>query len=182
MKYYSTNIFEAFIIEPILYEDDRGYFYESFNHRSFEESLLVTKEFVQDNHSCSKKGVLRGMHFQIKPKEQGKLVRCINGAIFDVIVDIRRDSPTYRHWEGYNLSCQNKKQLWVPEGCAHGFLALEDNTEVLYKTTDYYSPHLERCIKWDDETLGIEWPSANYIISEKDSKGMSFSEWEKETK
>lgn len=178
--YIKTKIYEALLMEPKVFSDSRGFFYESFNHRSFEETIGKKKTFCQDNHSLSHKGVLRGLHFQVKPKEQGKLVRCINGSVFDMIVDLRKDSPTYKQWEGFDLSSANRRQLWIPEGCAHGFIALEDNTEFVYKTTEYYSPSDERCIIWNDSTLNISWPMHDLIISDKDNKGISFCEWEKE--
>ncbi|HHR7385510.1 TPA: dTDP-4-dehydrorhamnose 3,5-epimerase [Salmonella enterica subsp. enterica serovar Cotham] len=169
---------EALIIEPIIYSDARGFFFESYNQLIFEDLIERKINFCQDNQSLSHKGVLRGLHFQVNPKAQGKLVRCLHGKIYDVIVDLRVDSPTYKKWEGFVLSASNKKQLWIPEGCAHGFLSLEDNTELAYKATEYYSLQHERCIRWNDPSLKIEWPLSDYIISEKDKNGISFSEWE----
>ncbi|HCT5819431.1 dTDP-4-dehydrorhamnose 3,5-epimerase [Citrobacter sedlakii] len=178
MKKFETKIHEALILEPQVYSDSRGFFFESFNHDTIEHLIGRKLQFCQDNQSFSHKGVLRGLHFQVNPKAQGKLVRCIQGEVYDVIVDLRVNSPTYKNWESFVLSAKNKKQLWIPEGCAHGFLSLEDNTELAYKTTEYYSPQHERCIIWNDVALGIEWPTGDYIISEKDKNGISFAQWE----
>ena len=161
----------AVIISNKVFEDQRGYFYESWNKNKFNEAVNEEIEFVQDNHSFSNIGVLRGLHYQLSPHEQGKLVRCINGRIFDVIVDIRISSPTFKKWSGLELSSINKKQLWVPSGFAHGFLTLSQEAEVLYKTTGFWEPSSERSIHWNDPTLSIKWPvcSKDKIISEKDS-------------
>lgn len=179
MKKHKTKIHEALIIEPEVFTDSRGFFFESFNHKIFESYIEREISFCQDNHSSSHKGVIRGLHFQTYPNAQGKLVRCIHGSVCDVIVDLRKESPTYKCWDSYILSASNKMQLWIPEGLAHGFLSLEDYTELAYKTSEYYSPKHECCIIWNDETLGIEWPLMNYIISDKDRGGITFAEWEK---
>lgn len=149
---------EIILLEPRMFGDDRGWFYESFNARSFADATGLDVAFVQDNHSRSSKGVLRGLHFQLPPAAQGKLVRAVAGAIFDVAVDIRRSSPTFGRWVGETLTAENKRQLWVPAGFAHGFLALEDGTEVLYKTTDFYNKAAEGAVRWDDPGIGIAWP------------------------
>ncbi|CTV08940.1 dTDP-4-dehydrorhamnose 3,5-epimerase [Escherichia coli] len=178
MKYSRTTIQDAIVITPEVFADSRGYFFESFNYRDFQSIINREIVFCQDNQSLSHKGVVRGLHFQVNPKEQAKLVRCINGSVYDVIVDLRKNSPSYKGWFGILLSSDNKKQLWIPEGCAHGFISLEDNTELLYKTTEFYSPDHERCIIWNDPDLGISWPEYSYIISDKDKNGISFAEWE----
>ena len=152
------------LLTPRLFGDDRGFFFESWNQRSFAAALGLPVEqapvFVQDNHSRSSRGVLRGLHYQLPPHPQGKLVRCIVGDIFDVAVDIRRDSPSFGQWVGAVLSAENQQQLWVPEGFAHGFLTLSEHAEVLYKTTDFWSKDCERAIRWDDPQLAITWPGA----------------------
>ncbi|MFS7308270.1 dTDP-4-dehydrorhamnose 3,5-epimerase [Rahnella inusitata] len=178
MKVIETNIPEVLIFEPKVFGDERGFFFESFNLKIFEETVGRKVNFVQDNHSKSSKGVLRGLHFQTPPYSQGKLVRCISGAVFDVAVDVRKESSTFGKWVGVHLSALNKRQLWIPEGFAHGFYALEDNTEFLYKTTNYYSPQHEACIAWDDVQLGIEWPATDKEpeLSEKDVLGKTLSE------
>lgn len=158
MKVIETKIPGLLIIEPRVFGDERGFFFESYNEKVFNEATGVSPRFVQDNHSKSVKGVLRGLHYQLPPKAQGKLVRVVQGEVFDVAVDIRKDSPTYGQWVGEILSADNKKQLWIPPGFAHGFLTLSDTAEFLYKTTDYWSPEHERAIIWNDETLNIEWP------------------------
>lgn len=168
-----TAIPDVLIIEPRVFGDDRGFFFESFNEQAFVEKTGVNVRFVQDNHSCSAQHVLRGLHYQIQ-QVQGKLVRVISGAIFDVAVDIRKHSPTFGQWVSCTLTAENKQQLWVPAGFAHGFLALSDRTEVLYKTTDYYAPAYERSILWDDPDLAIAWPlTAEPIVSAKDQAGQS---------
>ena len=180
MKITPTKIPGVLIIEPVIYEDSRGWFMETFNHKHFAESLQdlnipSPESFVQDNHSCSAKGVLRGLHYQESPHAQGKLVRVVKGAVYDVAVDIRKDSPTYLQWFGIELSCTNKLMLWIPEGVAHGFVALEENTHFLYKTTDYYHKESERSILWSDPALGICWPElGGYKISEKDAEALPF--------
>ena len=169
MKVTDTKIPDVKIIEPTVFEDERGYFFESFNHKKFEEAIGREVSFVQDNHSKSVKGVLRGLHYQLPPHAQGKLVRVVQGEVFDVAVDIRKSSPTFGQWVAEVLSAGNKKQLWIPEGFAHGFLTLSDTAEFLYKTTDYYAKECERSIRWNDQTLRIEWPPMKVpILSEKD--------------
>ncbi len=174
-----TDILDVLILEPKVFGDARGFFFESYNQRDFEAATgLHGLTFVQDNHSRSRRGVLRGLHYQLPPKAQGKLVRVVRGAVFDVAVDIRRDSPTFGRWVGVELSESNHRQLWIPPGFAHGFLVLSDEADFLYKTTDYYSPAHERCIRWDDPTLAIEWPLAEDapLISAKDAAGVDFSQ------
>lgn len=176
MKSTPLRISDVYLIEPQVFGDDRGFFYESFNHAKFEQAIGRKVNFVQDNHSKSSKGVLRGLHFQ-NPNHQGKLVRVTQGEVFDVAVDIRRDSPTFGKWVGEILSANNKKQLWIPEGLAHGFLVLSDTAEFLYKTTDYYAPAHERCLRWDDPALGIAWPlDGPPSLSSKDQLGHLMSE------
>ena len=176
MKLIQTSIPDVVLIEPAVYEDERGWFMESFNEQCFHTELQklglpIPPPFVQDNHSCSKKGVLRGLHYQRKPHAQGKLVRVVKGAAFDVAVDIRPDSATFGMYVGVELSAENKRMLWIPEGFAHGFLALENDTAFLYKTTDYYAKECEGAIRWDDSTLAIEWPKGTQILtSEKDQQ------------
>lgn len=166
----------VFLIEPRVFGDDRGFFYESFNHAQFEKAIGTQVSFVQDNHSRSARHVLRGLHYQIQ-QPQGKLVRVVQGEVFDVAVDLRRDSPTFGRWVGEILSEQNKRQLWVPEGFAHGFVVLSESADFLYKTTDYYAPEHERCIIWNDPELGIEWPmEAEPVLSAKDAKGARFTD------
>jgi dTDP-4-dehydrorhamnose 3,5-epimerase len=157
LKVAPTAIPEVLILEPKVFGDDRGFFFESFNARSFEQATGVKRAFVQDNHSRSTKNVLRGLHYQVQ-NPQGKLVRVTTGEIFDVAVDIRKSSPTFGKWVAVVLSEENKRQLWVPEGFAHGFLTLSESADVLYKTTDYWNPSSERSIRWDDSSIGIEWP------------------------
>lgn len=157
MNVTPTAIPEVLILEPKVFGDDRGFFFESFNARTFERVTGLRCEFVQDNHSKSSKNVLRGLHYQIK-QPQGKLVRVMQGEVFDVAVDLRKSSKTFGHWVGVRLSAENKKQLWVPEGFAHGFLVLSETAEFLYKTTDYYAPEFERSLLWSDPTLKIDWP------------------------
>ncbi|MCL2523742.1 MAG: dTDP-4-dehydrorhamnose 3,5-epimerase [Betaproteobacteria bacterium] len=171
MRVTPTAIPDVLLIEPKVFGDERGFFFESFNQRAFNEAVGREVVFVQDNHSKSAKNVLRGLHYQLPPKAQGKLVRVIQGAVFDVAVDIRRDSPTFGRWVGELLSAENKKHFWIPPGFAHGFLTLSDTAEFLYKTTDYYAPELERCIRWDDPTLAIAWPGMNPVLSAKDGAG-----------
>jgi dTDP-4-dehydrorhamnose 3,5-epimerase len=168
MKSTPLAIPEVIVFEPRVFEDERGLFFESFNHKLFEAAVGYPVTFVQDNHSVSSKGVLRGLHFQRPPFAQGKLVRVVRGAAFDVAVDIREGSPTYGKWVAETLTAENKKQLWIPEGFAHGFLALEDNTEFLYKTTNYYDKPSEGGIRWDDPTIGVKWPAGSKLVSDKD--------------
>lgn len=178
MKIVSTRIPDVKLIEPAVYGDDRGFFFESFNQRIFNEAVGDDYSFVQDNHSRSKKNVLRGLHYQIK-QPQGKLVRVVVGEVFDVAVDIRQSSPTFGQWVGEYLSADNKKQLWVPPGFAHGFLVLSDNAEFLYKTTDYYAPEHERCIAWNDPGLAIEWNiTGTPELSRKDQQATAFKDAE----
>ncbi|WP_348899174.1 dTDP-4-dehydrorhamnose 3,5-epimerase [Escherichia coli] len=178
MKIANTKLDGLLVIEPTVYEDERGFFYESYNEKKFMETIGASIKFVQDNHSKSSKGVLRGLHFQKNPYEQGKLVRCIRGEVYDVAVDIRKDSPTFGLWFGVNLSDENKKQLWIPEGFAHGFITLSDVAEFVYKTTNYYAPASEYCLKWDDKDLNIQWPLKNaLIVSSKDQKGKAFADF-----
>jgi dTDP-4-dehydrorhamnose 3,5-epimerase len=167
---------DVFILEPAVFGDERGFFYESFNQRVFEKLTGRSAHFVQDNHSRSAKNVLRGLHYQLK-QPQGKLVRVLSGEIFDVAVDVRKSSPTFGQWVGEIISCENKRQIWVPEGFAHGFLVLSDTTEVLYKTTDYWAPDDEYCIAWDDPGIGIQWPfDGNPQRSAKDRQGALLNE------
>jgi dTDP-4-dehydrorhamnose 3,5-epimerase len=179
MKVIPTSIPDVLIIEPKVFGDPRGFFFESFNQKAFEGETGVLTTFVQDNHSRSARGVLRGLHYQIK-QPQGKLVRVVRGAVFDVAVDIRRASPTFGKWFGTELSEANHRQMWVPPGLAHGFLVLSEAADFLYKTTDYYAPEHERCIAWNDPAVGIAWPDAGIapLLSIKDSGGQSLSEAE----
>ncbi len=172
MDVRDTAIAGAKIIEPRVFGDDRGFFLETFQADRYAE-CGIGLAFVQDNHSRSSKGVLRGLHFQ-KTKPQGKLVRVVRGEVFDVAVDIRPDSPTFGRWEGVILSEDNKRQFWIPPGLAHGFLVLSDVADFEYKCTDYYDPTDEGCLIWNDSTVGIEWPSDDVLLSEKDAKGLSF--------
>lgn len=158
MKGFPLELPEVIELQPRKFADERGWFYESFNQAAFERIVGEGYHFVQDNHSCSDTGVLRGLHYQLPPKAQGKLVRVVAGAIFDVAVDIRRDSPTFGSWVSAELTAKNRRQLWVPPGFAHGFLSLSEGTEVLYKTTDVYAPDQERAVAWDDPDIGIDWP------------------------
>jgi dTDP-4-dehydrorhamnose 3,5-epimerase len=179
MKVTDTKIPDVKIIEPTVFEDERGFFFESYNHKKFEESIGYSVSFVQDNHSKSSKGVLRGLHYQLPPHAQGKLVRVVQGEVFDVAVDIRKSSPTFGMWVGEKLSAENKKQLWIPEGFAHGFITLSDTAEFLYKTTDYYAPDYERCISWDDTSISVKWPdNLVSLISIKDAMASHFLEAE----
>ncbi len=157
MKIILTSIPEVLIIEPDIFSDNRGFFFESFNEKTFRQDTGLNINFVQDNHSHSVKGILRGLHYQIQ-QPQGKLVRVVHGAVFDVAVDIRKSSPTFGQWVGVELTESNCRQLWAPPGFAHGFLVLSDNADFLYKTTDYYAPEFERSILWNDPTIGIKWP------------------------
>jgi dTDP-4-dehydrorhamnose 3,5-epimerase len=173
-----TAIADVLVIEPNVFGDDRGFFFESFNHAKFEAAIGKSVKFVQDNHSKSAENVLRGMHYQIQ-QPQGKLVRVVQGVVFDVAVDIRKTSSTFGQWVGEILSAENKKQLWVPEGFAHGFVVLSKTAEFLYKTTDYYAPEFERCIAWNDPEIDIKWPiNGAALLSAKDQLGKSFAEAE----
>ncbi len=177
MKVTPLSINGLYVIEPEVYEDSRGFFFESFNERIFTDAISQSVTFVQDNHSKSSKGVLRGLHYQMPPFAQGKLLRVVQGKAFDVAVDLRENSPTFGQWSGIELSSENKKQLWIPEGFAHGFITLSDTAELLYKTTHYYHPESERCIAWDDKKIGIDWPfGGEIILSDKDKKGVAFEQ------
>lgn len=178
MKVTQTAIPEVLIVEPTVFGDDRGFFYESFNQRKWEELTGLETRFVQDNHSKSSCGVLRGIHYQIK-NAQGKLVRVVVGEVYDVAVDLRQSSPTFGKWVGEHLSESNKKMLWVPEGFGHAFLVLSETAEFLYRTTDFYAPEHERCIVWNDPELNISWPlDTPPLLSEKDAAGSLFREAE----
>ncbi|WP_422731268.1 dTDP-4-dehydrorhamnose 3,5-epimerase [Leclercia pneumoniae] len=171
MNVIKTEIPDVLIFEPRVFGDDRGFFFESFSQKIFEDAVGHKVEFVQDNHSKSCKGVLRGLHYQLEPHAQGKLVRCVVGEVFDVAVDIRQSSPSFGKWVGVNLSAENKRQLWIPEGFAHGFLVLSDSAEFVYKTTNYYHPESDRGIRWDDPSLNIAWPiNGEVLLSEKDKR------------
>ncbi|MFM5177621.1 dTDP-4-dehydrorhamnose 3,5-epimerase [Aeromonas caviae] len=171
MNVIKTAIPDVLIFEPKVFGDERGFFFESFNHKLFEEAVGYPVSFVQDNHSKSSKGVLRGLHYQLPPHAQGKLVRCVAGEVFDVAVDIRKSSPTFGQWVGVHLSGENKRQLWIPEGFAHGFVTLSETAEFLYKTTNYYHPESDRGIIWCDNFIKIRWPiNALPILSQKDSE------------
>jgi len=178
MKVTPLKIPDVILIEPQVFEDERGFFFESYNQRRFEEAIGRSVTFVQDNHSRSVRGVLRGLHYQIPPHAQGKLVRVTLGEVFDVAVDIRKGSPTFGQWVGEYLSADNKRQLWIPEGFAHGFYVTSEMAEFQYKCTDYYAPEFERCIRWDDSTLNINWPSDLHrvILSKKDLQCHGFSD------
>jgi dTDP-4-dehydrorhamnose 3,5-epimerase len=178
MKVAATAIPDVLLLEPTIYEDERGFFFESFNQKRFEDATGLNIRFVQDNHSRSVKRVLRGLHYQIR-RPQGKLLRVTAGEVFDVAVDLRRSSPTFGKFAGIVLSAENKKQLWIPEGFAHGYLVLSEAAEVLYKTTDYYSPEHERCLIWNDPEVGIDWPKdGEPILSAKDRLGLPLSKAE----
>ena len=178
MKATPCAIPDVVLFEPRVFEDPRGFFFESHNQRQFEKTIGRQANFVQDNHSRSSRNVLRGLHYQVK-QPQGKLVRVIAGEAFDVAVDLRKSSPTFGKWVGEILSAQNKKQLWVPEGFAHGFVVLSEHAEFIYKTTDYWAPEHERCIVWNDATLGIDWHiNGQPILSAKDAQGVAFNEAE----
>jgi dTDP-4-dehydrorhamnose 3,5-epimerase len=175
MKVTDTKIPDVKIIEPTVFEDERGFFFESFNHKKFEEAIGRKVIFVQDNHSKSSKGVLRGLHYQLPPHAQGKLVRVVQGEVFDVAVDIRKSSPTFGQWVAETLSADNKKQLWTPEGFAHGFLTLSEKAEFLYKTTSYYAKESESSIRWNDDSLEIPWPERIEVsVSDKDAAALTF--------
>ena len=176
MKVTVLSIPDILLIEPQVFSDDRGFFFESFNQNKFEEAVGHKIHFVQDNHSKSVMGTLRGLHYQLPPKAQGKLVHVIQGEVFEVVVDIRKSSPTFGQWAGEILSADNKKQLWIPEGFAHGFMTLSDTAEFAYKTTSYFAPDLQQCIAWDDPTLGIHWPLEATLVkmSIKDKQGRPF--------
>lgn len=177
LKVTSTAIPGVLILEPRVFGDERGFFLESFNQKSFNEATGLDVQFVQDNHSRSAKGVLRGLHFQRPPHAQGKLVRVVRGSVFDVAVDIRRGSATFGKWVGVELSEENHRQLWIPPGLAHGFLVTSESADFLYKATDYYAPASERSLAWNDPAVGIEWPwVGDPVVSAKDAAGLSLAE------
>lgn len=177
MKVVSTSIADLLILEPKVFGDARGFFMESFNARTFAEVSGLEVDFVQDNHSRSQRGVLRGLHYQLS-QPQGKLVRVVSGRVFDVAVDMRRSSPTFGRWAGVELSEENHRQFWVPAGFAHGFVVLSETADFLYKTTDYYAPEHERCLAWNDPAVGVEWPLEGIepLLSAKDRVGKSLAE------
>lgn len=176
MNAIKTEIPDVIIFEPKVFGDDRGFFFESFNQKIFEEATGLKRQFVQDNHSKSSKGVLRGLHYQLPPMAQGKLVRVVQGEVFDVAVDIRKSSPTFGKWVGVHLSAENKRQLWIPEGFAHGFLTLSETAEFLYKTTNIYSPSHEGSLLWSDEQIGIQWPIEQQpLLAPKDANAPVFA-------
>ena len=176
MKFTPLAIPDVILFEPKVFADERGFFFESFNQQAFKEATGLNPNFVQDNHSRSSKGVLRGLHYQLLPKAQGKLVRVTGGKVFDVAVDLRKSSPTFGQWVGAELSAANHRQLWVPEGFAHGFVVLSDTADFLYKTTNYYAPEYERCIKWNDPALKIDWHfDGEPDLSAKDDEGIAFN-------
>lgn len=168
---------DVLLIEPKVFGDTRGFFYESFNQKAFNEATGLDLPFVQDNHSRSAKGVLRGLHYQLPPHAQGKLVRVVRGAVFDVAVDVRKSSPTFGQWVGMELSEENHRQFWVPPGFAHGFVVLSESADFLYKTTDYYAPSHERCIAWNDPAIGVRWPDIGMapLLSAKDQLGVALA-------
>lgn len=179
MKVSATSIPEVLIIEPKVFGDGRGFFLESFNQHTFRQAIGLAMPFVQDNHSRSARGVLRGLHYQIR-QPQGKLVRVVRGAVFDVAVDLRRSAPTFGQWTGVELTAENHRQLWIPPGFAHGFLVVSDWADFLYKATDYYAPEHERCLAWNDPEVGIAWPlnglpGEGPLLSEKDQAGVPWS-------
>lgn len=177
MNVVKTKISEVLLIEPAVFGDERGFFFESFNARHFADAVGAAVEFVQDNHSRSARGVLRGLHYQIK-QPQGKLVRVVAGEVFDVAVDLRKNSPNFGRWMGAVLSAENKRQMWIPAGFAHGFVVTSESAEFLYKTTDYWAPEHERCIAWNDPTIGIDWPVAHPLLSSKDQRGVLLADAE----
>ena len=174
MKITKLKIPEVLLIEPFIFEDNRGFFFESFNLTKFQEATSLDVIFVQDNQSKSTQGIFRGLHYQLTPHAQGKLVRVIQGEVLDIAVDLRRSSPTFGESVAEILSSENKKQMWIPEGFAHGFLTLSDTAEFLYKTTDFYSKDHEQAVQWDDKTIGITWPTDKPSLSEKDLVAKSF--------
>lgn len=178
MKVVQTAIPDVLVIEPTVFGDARGFFFESFNQQAFNAATGLSVDFVQDNHSRSARGVLRGLHYQLE-QPQGKLVRVVRGSVFDVAVDIRKSSSTFGRWVGFELKEDSHKQLWIPPGFAHGFIVMSEFADFLYKTTDYYSPQSERCIAWNDESIGIEWPTSIFpTLSAKDSAGLRLTEAE----
>jgi len=177
MECIRTALPDVLILVPRVLGDARGFFMESYNQRTFDELAGASTAFVQDNHSHSARGVLRGLHYQLPPHAQGKLVRVTQGRVFDVAVDVRRSSPTFSRWVGVELSGENYRQLWIPPGFAHGFLVLSETADFLYKTTAYYAPQAERCIRWDDPMLAITWPDsgATPSVSDKDAQGLALA-------
>jgi dTDP-4-dehydrorhamnose 3,5-epimerase len=175
MRVTATAIADVLLVEPRVLADERGFFLESFNAQGFAEATGIRASFVQDNHSRSRGGVLRGLHYQF-PKPQGKLVRVVRGTVLDVAVDLRRSSGTFGRWVSAILSDENHHQLWLPEGFAHGFVTLSESADVLYKTTDYYAPEHERCIRWNDSAIGIAWPIASPIVSSRDAGGSTLAD------
>lgn len=179
MQYQRLAIPEVVLFTPRVFGDDRGFFFESFNQKVFTEATGLALDFVQDNHSKSAQGVLRGLHYQLPPHSQGKLVRVVQGEVFDVAVDIRRNSPTFGQWVGAHLSGENKQQLWIPPGFAHGFVTLSATAEFLYKTTDFYAPQAERCIAWNDPVIGVQWGyDGQPLLSDKDRLGLALDDAE----
>jgi len=178
MKITPTALPEVLIVEPRVFGDARGFFTESWNQAAFDRAVSREVRFVQDNHSRSSRGVLRGLHFQLPPHAQGKLVRVVSGAVFDVAVDMRRSSPNFGRWDGVELSADNHRQLWIPPGFAHGFLVLSESADFLYKTTDYYAPQAEAALRWDDPAIGIQWPVLGMapLLAEKDAKAPLLAE------
>lgn len=176
MKFTPLAIPDVFLIEPKVFGDARGFFYESFNQAAFNAATGTAFEFVQDNHSRSSKGVLRGLHYQLPPHAQGKLVRVVRGAVWDVAVDIRKHSPTFGQWVGETLTEENHKQFWIPPGFAHGFVVLSESADFLYKTTNYYAPQSDRGIAWNDPDLAIQWPDLgmDFVLSDKDQRQPAF--------
>ena len=173
MKVTQGALPEVLVLEPRVFGDERGFFLESYNQREFREATGIDANFVQDNHSGSARNVLRGLHYQMK-QAQGKLVRVVAGEVFEVAVDLRRSSPRYGRWMGLHVSAENKRMLWIPAGFAHGFLALSEFAEVLYKATDYYAPEHERCVLWNDPDIGVDWPLTGVpLVSDKDSRGVA---------
>jgi dTDP-4-dehydrorhamnose 3,5-epimerase len=177
MQVLPTELPGVLIMQPRVFGDERGFFMESFNQQAFDAAVGGGHHFVQDNHSRSARGVLRGLHYQLLPHAQGKLVRVTQGRVFDVAVDLRRDSPAFGRWTGVELSGENHRQLWIPPGFGHGFLVLSDSADFLYKTTDFYAPQAERCIRWDDPQIGIAWPDIGQPpqVSAKDAQGLSLA-------
>jgi dTDP-4-dehydrorhamnose 3,5-epimerase len=179
MQYEKLAIPDVVLFTPKVFGDERGFFFESFNQNVFEQATGTAPAFVQDNHSKSVRGVLRGLHYQLPPHAQGKLVRVVQGAVFDVAVDIRRSSPTFGRWVGALLSADNKRQLWIPPGFAHGFVTLSDTAEFLYKTTDFYAPSAERAIIWNDPTIGVDWGyDGTPVLSGKDQQALPLAQAE----
>jgi dTDP-4-dehydrorhamnose 3,5-epimerase len=177
MNLITTPIPDLLIFEPKIFGDARGFFLESFNQKTFQNLTGLDINFVQDNHSRSSKNVLRGLHYQIQ-NPQGKLVRVVSGSVFDVAVDLRKSSPTFGKWHGVELNAENHRQFWIPAGFAHGFVVLSETADFLYKTTEYYTPQFERCLRWNDETVGVEWTISNPLLSAKDEQGLSLSQAE----